>query len=185
MSTAVEDPFYRHVPAFFGLSLEELIAVKHPDAWLRFERDEINEADFLREFFTDGRTYDHEGLRQALFQNYRWIPGMEILLSQLQQAGVSLHWVSNYPIWYREIDARLSLRTYAPWTFVSCHEGVRKPDPAVFRIVLTRTELAAADCLFVDDQETNCAAARRHGIDALRFTSTDDLRRELEARGVL
>ena len=37
METLVEEPFYRAVPAFFGMELDELVRAKHPSAWAEFE----------------------------------------------------------------------------------------------------------------------------------------------------
>ena len=41
MDTLVVDPFRKVMPEFFGLTLQELIAAKHPTAWVRFERAEL------------------------------------------------------------------------------------------------------------------------------------------------
>lgn len=43
MDTLVRDPFYQDVPAFFGMSLKELIDCKHPTAWIEFEKGLIDE----------------------------------------------------------------------------------------------------------------------------------------------
>lgn len=43
MDTLVRDPFYQDVPAFFGMSLKELIDIKHPTAWIEFEKGLIDE----------------------------------------------------------------------------------------------------------------------------------------------
>lgn len=43
MDTIVRDPFYEDVPAFFGMSLKELIDCKHPTAWVEFEKGFIDE----------------------------------------------------------------------------------------------------------------------------------------------
>ena len=51
MNTLVYDPFYVEVPAFFGLTLAELHALKHPTAWLEFEVNAIDERAFLPRFF--------------------------------------------------------------------------------------------------------------------------------------
>ncbi|KAA8538920.1 hypothetical protein F0562_025612 [Nyssa sinensis] len=45
MDTIVRDPFYQDVPAFFRMSLKELIECKHPTAWIEFEKGLINEVE--------------------------------------------------------------------------------------------------------------------------------------------
>jgi 2-haloacid dehalogenase len=60
-----------------------------------------------------------------------------------------------------------------------------KPDPAFFRLLLDRFGLDPGATVFVDDSEANVAAAGELGIDAVRFTGPDQLRRELSARRIL
>ncbi|SFC62620.1 HAD family hydrolase [Streptomyces aidingensis] len=50
---------------------------------------------------------------------------------------------------------------------LSTDHGVRKPDPAIFHLVLDKLGVPAEQCLFVDDSEENLAAAHRLGITPL------------------
>ncbi len=50
---------------------------------------------------------------------------------------------------------------------LSGDHGVRKPDPALFQVVLDRLGLAAGECVFVDDSEANVEAAASMGFTAL------------------
>ncbi|AXC48678.1 HAD family phosphatase [Paracoccus suum] len=68
---------------------------------------------------------------------------------------------------------------------ISGREKLAKPDPAIFRLFLDRNGLAAGDCLFIDDNAANVAAAREVGMDAVRFTDPEALERDLTARGLL
>ena len=43
----------------------------------------------------------------------------------------------------------------------------RKPEPEIFQELLTKENVAAADCLFFDDSAENCEVARSLGIDAV------------------
>lgn len=49
----------------------------------------------------------------------------------------------------------------------SAEHGMRKPDPAIFRLVLDKLGVPAERCLFVDDSEENLGAAHRLGITPL------------------
>jgi hypothetical protein len=60
--TIVFDPFYDHMPKYFNISFKELLASKHPTAWVEFEKGLINEDQLLAKFFADGRTFDGPGL---------------------------------------------------------------------------------------------------------------------------
>jgi HAD superfamily hydrolase (TIGR01509 family) len=185
LGTLVYDPFYVEVPDFFGMTLEELLAAKHPSAWAEFERGSIDEAELERRFFRDGRAYDHAGLRARMEGAYRLFEGIEPLLAELSAAGVAMHALSNYPDWYLLIERRLKLSRFLEWSFVSCRTGHRKPEAEAFRAALAHLCLAPARAVFVDDREENCAAARALGIDALRFTGAEELRAALAERGVL
>ncbi|MGI5195709.1 HAD family hydrolase [Streptomyces sp. CA-288835] len=63
----------------------------------------------------------------------------------------------------------------------SHREGVRKPDPAIYRILLDRLGTTPQRCLFVDDTEENCKAAAELGIRAVRFADTASAVREISA----
>lgn len=185
MGTLVHDPFHLEMPAFFGLSLEELMRLKHPDAWVRFEHGELSEDAFLRCFFADEREYDRAAFVGHVRSAYRFLEGMEPLLGELRDRGVPMHAFSNYPCWYCLIEQELELSRFLDWTFVSCETGVRKPDPEAYCNAVRTLEVPAERCLFVDDRRSNCVAAREAGMDAVIFEGADQLRRALQARGVL
>ena len=70
MSTLVYDPFRVEMPAFLGLTFEELLDQKHPHAWAEFEAGEIDEESFYLKFFRDGRALDGPGLKAAMARHY-------------------------------------------------------------------------------------------------------------------
>lgn len=185
MGTLVHDPFFLEMPEFFGLSFEELLAVKHPSAWVEFERGEISEKDFLASFFADEREFDREAFVSLVRASYRWLPGLEELLEELHGAGRSMHAFSNYPVWYRLIEERLGLSRFLDWTFVSCRTGLRKPDAAAYAQALDTLGVAAERCVFIDDRAGNCEAARDHGIRSVVFEGVEPLRASLREEGLL
>jgi len=185
MGTLVRDPFYDVVPEFFGMSLDELIAVKHPHAWVAFERDHIAEPQMLAEFFADGRDYDRDGLVAAMKAAYDWLPGIASLLEDLSATGIEMHTLSNYPQWYRYIEDALTLSRWVRWTFVSCKTGLRKPEPAAYRQALAALGVRPDEAIFVDDREDNCEGAAAEGIDAIRFENAAGLSDALQQRGLI
>ncbi len=180
MGTLVHDPFYEDLPRALGIPFERLLAEKHPTAWIDFELGDLTEAEFLPQFFADGRAYDHGRMVAAFEEHFRLLPGIEPLLRDLNARGHRPHLFSNYPEWWRRIEARTGLSRFADWSFVSCATRRRKPDPEAYLNVLRTLEVAPRECLFVDDAERNVASARRLGFVAVRFAGADALRRELE-----
>jgi len=64
--------------------------------------------------------------------------------------------------------ARLAIDELFDLVIDSCEEGVRKPDPAIFRTALERLEVAdPARAMFLDDFEGNVLAARALGMQAI------------------
>lgn len=185
MDTLVHDPFFEEMPAFFGLSSAELIAAKHPDNWIFFERREVSEEKLLDDFFADGREFDREAFKATVQDAYRFLPGMESVLADMLAQGVEQHALSNYPDWYRWIEDRLALSRYLTWSFVSCDTGYRKPDARAFLHACEQLGAKPQECLFVDDREGNCEGAREVGLKSILFESADQVRRELRTLGLL
>ncbi|GGK30026.1 HAD family hydrolase [Salinarimonas ramus] len=80
--------------------------------------------------------------------------------------------------------ARFPLLTRFTGVVVSGHEGVIKPDPVIYRLLLDRYGLEAGACLFIDDSEKNVAGARAVGMRALHCPLGFDLEAGLRAEGV-
>jgi len=185
MSTLVHDPFHVEVPAFLGMTLEELLEAKHPTLWADFERAEIDEGELFARFFRDRRPFDGPGMKRRMVQHYRLLPGIGELLADLKAANVAMHALSNYPDWYHAIEERTHLSRYVTWSFVSCDTGLRKPDPQAYLHAASSLGLTPELCLFIDDQERNVRAAQAVGMQALRYEGAAELRRDLCARGLL
>lgn len=185
MGTLVHDPFYEEMPSFFDVSFPDLLQLLQPGPWVEFELGRRTESEFLDEFFRDRRAFDKDAFVETVRHAYRWLPGMEALLSELRDGGRTMHAFSNYPIWYRMIEERLHVARFAPWTFVSCLMGFRKPDPAAYAHVVEELGTVPEHCLFVDDRGVNCDAAREAGLRAVEFEGAENLRAALREHGVI
>jgi FMN hydrolase / 5-amino-6-(5-phospho-D-ribitylamino)uracil phosphatase len=185
LGTLVVDPFYERMPATLGMTFDELIAAKTPDAWLQFERGEIDEAEFFRTFFLDGRSFDQAALKHAVVDGWAWLPGVESILHDLAQANVTRHGLSNYPVWMHELDEKIGLSAHLGQLFVSCDLGVRKPHAGAYVHVLDALGMPAHEILFIDDRKENVTAAEELGMHAHHFCDAETLRADLVARGLL
>jgi HAD superfamily hydrolase (TIGR01509 family) len=185
MDTLVSEPFYGELPAFFGMTFEELLAAKEPRTWIDFELGTMEEAEFTRRFFRDRRAVDGAALRNHMQQSYRWLDGMEALMVELHAAGHEMHALSNYPAWWELIEEKLRLSRFLQWSFVSCLTGVRKPDPEAFHGAAHALGRPTGECLFIDDRPGNVEAAEAAGMRALLRTDTPGLRTELVGLGLL
>jgi 2-haloacid dehalogenase len=114
------------------------------------------------------------------------IEGTVEILSELRDRGVRLYALTNmeahtYPL-RRE---RFAFLRWFEGTVVSSDEGIVKPDPRIFRLLLERYGLDAASTLLIDDSARNVEAARALGMPTVHFRSPEALRQALEEAGVL
>jgi FMN phosphatase YigB (HAD superfamily) len=68
---------------------------------------------------------------------------------------------------------------------VSGEEGLLKPEPGIYRVLVDRYGLAAEDCLFIDDMPDNVEGARAVGMQAYLFEGAAAMRAELARHGLL
>ena len=151
-----------------------------------------------------GRSYEdaiaeavsrHPDHRDAIAAyHHRWhetilgpIPGTVAILDELKAQGTPLYAITNWhQDKFRETQARFPfLSTSFRDIVVSGDEHVVKPDPAIYRLLLDRNGLEAAQCLFIDDSPKNVEGARAVGMKAHHFTSPEALRSELAGFGLL
>jgi putative hydrolase of the HAD superfamily len=57
--------------------------------------------------------------------------------------------------------------------------GAMKPSSKIYQEAIARAECRAEECLFIDDLEVNVEAARKEGMQAIRFLSWGQLEKEL------
>lgn len=108
------------------------------------------------------------------------IAGSVDILARLRAAGVPTYAITNFPAeTFEETCARYPFLAGFEGVIVSGRERVVKPDPAIFRLFLDRFGLEARDCVFVDDNPANVAAAAGVGMRALRFETPERLAQAL------
>jgi 2-haloacid dehalogenase len=106
--------------------------------------------------------------------------GTAAILGELKAAGMPCYALSNMePDAFRVRRARFAFMDWFDDHVISGFEGVAKPDPRIFRILLDRHGLRPEATVFIDDQPRNVAAARDLGLIALQFSSPAQLRTDL------
>lgn len=114
------------------------------------------------------------------------IPGTADLLHAMADGGLELHGLANMPTvtfdYLRE--AYPELKRFGT-TIVSGAEGVVKPDPRIFEILIERTGLVPERALFIDDSQRNVEAAASLGFHTHRFEHAEALRADLAVRGLV
>lgn len=147
------------------------------------ERGEIAIPDFERELARrltthDGRPVEPEGLLGRMFAGFGKQQPMFDVVRRLRGEGVrtallSNSWGMDYPReeWDEIFDA----------VVISGEVGMRKPEPAIYRLAAERLGVDASECVFVDDLGTNVKGAVALGMVGIKFVSADQAIQELEA----
>ena len=114
------------------------------------------------------------------------IDGAVAVMQELKARGTPLYALSN---WSAETFAGQSRRfpflAHFDGIVVSGNEGVIKPDPRIFRLLMDRYKVPAEAAVFIDDNPRNAEAASALGIHGIHFRSHAALRQELAALGLL
>ena len=134
---------------------------------------------------------DHRELLQAF--NDRWIETLGAVsdetvrvVDELIARSVPVFGLTNWGAeTYELARPRLTFLSRLSGVVVSGHEGVVKPDPAIFGILCDRYGIVPERSVFVDDSAANVAAAAELGFAAVRFTDAARLRADLVTLGVL
>ena len=148
------------------------------------ERGELSEREFadrLERELPDG--FSLTRLREVYFE--RLVPNAPMIefARSLRERGLRTALLTNNvrewePLWRAklpEIDEIFEV------VVDSAFVGMRKPDPRIYELTLERLGCQAADCVFLDDLEVNCEAARELGMAAVRFEDTDGAIAAVEA----
>ncbi len=113
------------------------------------------------------------------------ISGSVEVLERLKALGKPVYAITNFSDekWI-EATARFPFLALFDGVVVSARERLLKPDPAIYHVLLERYNLAAEDCIFIDDSAANIATARQLGMQTVHFVEPIDLAAELRRLGV-
>lgn len=146
------------------------------------ERGEIAIPDFERELARrltthDGRDVEPEGLLSRMFGGFsKQQPMFDVVRRArghgFQTALLSNSWGMDYPReeWDELFDA----------VVISGEVGMRKPEPAIYRLAAERVGLEPAECVFVDDLGANVKGAVAVGMVGVKFVTVEQAVDELE-----
>lgn len=115
----------------------------------------------------------------ALFRD-RWfdmchgdIPGMLEIIQDLKQKGYGVFGLTNWPA-ATFAEARRRFRTIGSIDnyVVSSSVHLAKPEPAIYQLLLSKYNLKAQECVFIDDRADNVNAAMALGMSGIVYPGT-------------
>ncbi len=169
-----------------------LVNAADPDsnAWARFERSEIDSAEFDQAFAAEARVLGQTLLGRDVLAVLAGAirPEMVAALDTLKTAGYRLGCITNNVpgaggAGMSRDAARASAYAaiFARFEHVieSSKAGIRKPDPRIYTMMCNALGLSASDCVYLDDLGINCKPAAALGMAAIKVTSGGQALREL------
>lgn len=131
---------------------------------------------------TLGRTVQLHGFSRSYFANLHPNQAMIGCMRSLRERGLRMAILTNNvrewePLWRPMLPVDEIFHHVVDSAFV----GMRKPDRAIYELTLERIGLAPQQCLFVDDVDVNCAAARELGMTTVWFRDNTQAIPEIEA----
>jgi len=157
-------------------------AFQHDD-WLDMDRGTLDEAGVVRRCAE--RMARPESELRAMFDHLRAAltpiePTVALLRELRERAGLKLYGLSNMSASiFTYLDGRHDFFKLFDGIVVSAAVKLLKPEPAIYEHLRDRFELDFAESVFIDDMARNVESARRAGLPAIHFETTDQVRREL------
>ncbi len=114
------------------------------------------------------------------------IPATVDLLYKLKDSGYSLYGLTNWNYdKFSLVRHKFGFFNVFNEIIVSGQVKLKKPDPAIYNLLLQKIHCSPQDCLMVDDSPTNVEASRKMGFVSIHFTSPEQLESELKRLNVL
>jgi putative hydrolase of the HAD superfamily len=149
------------------------------------ERGELTEAEFIARLQRElGSEHHIDSLSHGFLAHLERNQEMIELLADIRGRGLRMALLTNNvrewePRWRAmlpEIDDIFEV------VVDSAFVGMRKPEPEIYQLTVERLGggLTPSDCVFIDDMEINCDAARDLGMIAVQFETTEQTRADVE-----
>jgi putative hydrolase of the HAD superfamily len=106
--------------------------------------------------------------RFTRYESYRLFPECIPTLRTVKEAGLVVGLISNFEEWLEGMLIEMEIAHLFDLMVISGKEGIEKPDPAIFRLALERSGVAAENAVYVGDHpKLDVEAARAVGMEAV------------------
>lgn len=157
--------------------------VKNP-AWSEYDRGIMSDEEVLKAFIQ----YDPEigeQIKEALTNIRGIVEKCDYAIPwirELKERGLQVLVLSNFSRKaFEECSDALDFMPEVDGGIMSYRDGLIKPEPEIYRLILSRYNLNPGEAVFLDDMEVNVEAARAEGIRGIVFRTYSQAKEELEA----
>ena len=157
------------------------------EAWPDFRIGKITEEEFWKIFLTssNAKVMDINYAKKFYREHQKQIEKMLDLLKKLKtnyQLAV-LSTISKE--WLDFKKEKFKLDSFFDVIVGSGYVGISKPDPEIYKLVISKLSISPSSCIFVDDAEKNIPPAKDLGITTILFRGQKKLEEELKRLGVI
>ncbi len=117
-------------------------------------------------------------------ERLRPMPGIYQLLHKLRQTHVLVIIGNNNELMAIGLDKKMGFDRLFDHRFQSSGFGVKKPDSGYFLMVARKIGVSPRRMVFADDLAENVHGAKKAGLAAFVFTTTEKFRRDLKSIGI-
>ncbi|MBI3623815.1 HAD-IA family hydrolase [Candidatus Pacearchaeota archaeon] len=117
-------------------------------------------------------------------ENFKQNNGLYQFAFNLKKQGYKIAIISDQ--WHLSKEAVVDpkfIRKFSP-ALISCDVGLRKPDPAIYKLALKKLNLKPKECVFIDNQPWNIKPAKKLGMKTILFKNNKQLFKQLKKLGV-
>lgn len=171
-------------PGVLGMALQRAAEARGDHPLYQLERGELSEDEFTAIVQAElPAEIELKGFREIYFSHLHPNEPMIELMRRLRERGLRMAILTNNvrewePLWRAKLPVDEIFDVVVDSAFV----GMRKPERAIYELTLERLGdgLRPEHCVFIDDVDVNCDAARELGMRAVHYVSADQAIPEIE-----
>ena len=176
-------PFIRQYEEQIGCKPRAIVKLLGGKLFAQLEVDAITFDQFLEQFDQAAKnnglpsTFSTRELMKRIENNFQMRPYMVEVIRTLKRHGFTTAAITNN--WNRPMQDGFSRRNISSFlsnmyqlfdlVLESRVLKIRKPDPRIFKLALSKLKLEPEECIFLDDVGRNLKAAKNLGIGMMKF----------------
>jgi len=153
------------------------------NAWARLERSEVDLAGFAALYEAEAAAAGHsiEGLAVLALLSGEMRPAMVEAVRRCHERLKTAFLTNNFGVAGSGDGPWNGLTAHVDVIVESSRVGLRKPDPAIYRLVCDELAIEPHEAVFLDDLGVNLKPARALGMATIKVVDPDTALAELEA----
>ncbi|MCI8549146.1 MAG: HAD family phosphatase [Lachnospiraceae bacterium] len=155
--------------------------------WKEVDRGQLPDEEILSIICREAPGYEnlireiYAGAAVAVSEN-DYAPG---LLKQLKEQGYRIYVLSNYgKTFYEQRLSSFKFLEYTDGQVISYQEKHIKPEPEIYKTLLSRYGIIPEEAVFFDDLPANLEAAKKFGIHTVQVTGYESIVKGLGQFGI-